>query len=362
MKATTSHLRQQMMTRRWLCLVGVVSLLLGCASESSTEPDGNTDQVAKKQPGRKPGRRAGDAKPIVRIVGGKKWIGDVPYDVYFEDPLRVAADRRPVGGDAPTTAQTTKGTPPAIQKTTAKDAGTKTAAANGNAPDWKTLIPMETLKSEVKAIRNQMTARLQNVGKFNSSFQEIPADSSTLALLAGVASQHGEEVSWKANAKYVRDLSALMVAEKLARGKKSYESTKVPFEKITEILDGSTPAELPESAEAAVFSDYADFGNLMKRIDRTFRWMKTNASNEESYKEAAEKVLHELALISIISKAIQEEGYGFSDDEDFIKYAETMFSSARTMVTAVQTEKFADYDAAFSTIDQMCTQCHMGRR
>lgn len=351
------------MTCRWLCLLGVAGLLIGCSSDPATETVKDKDQGAKKkQSGRQAKRRAGDAAAIVRIVGGKKWIGDVPYDVYFEDPLRVAADRRPVGGSGPATAQVTKDKPPGAQKTAAKDTGTKKAAAGETATDWKTLIPMETLQSEVKAIRNQMTARLQNVGKFNSSFQEIPADSSTLALLAGVASAHGEEVSWKANAKYVRDLSALMIAEKLARGKKSFETAKVPFEKITEILDGSTPAELPESAETAVFSDYADFGNLMKRIDRTFRWMKTNASNEESYKEAAEKVLHEMALLSVISKAIQEEGYGWSDDEDFIKFAETMFSSARKMVTAVQTEKFADYDAAFSTLDQMCTQCHMGRR
>lgn len=351
------------MTCRWLCLLGVAGLLIGCSSDPATETAKDKDQGAeKKQSGRQAKRRAGDAAPIVRIVGGKKWIGDVPYDVYFEDPLRVAADRRPVGGSGPATAQVTKDKPPGAPKTASKDTGTKKVAAGETATDWKTLIPMETLQSEVKAIRNQMTARLQNVGKFNSSFQEIPADSSTLALLAGVASAHSEEVSWKANAKYVRDLSALMVAERLARGKKSFETAKVPFEKITEILDGSTPAELPESPETAVFSDYADFGNLMKRIDRTFRWMKTNASNEESYKEAAERVLHEMALLSVISKAIQEEGYGWSDDEDFIKYAGTMFSSARKMVTAVQTEKFADYDAAFSTLDQMCTQCHMGRR
>ncbi|GIT30614.1 MAG: hypothetical protein Ct9H300mP1_26600 [Planctomycetaceae bacterium] len=37
------------------------------------------------------------AQPVVRVVNGKKWIGDVPQDIYFEDPLSVAADRRPVG-------------------------------------------------------------------------------------------------------------------------------------------------------------------------------------------------------------------------------------------------------------------------
>ena len=305
------------------------------------------------------GRRAGvpiGAQPVVRVIDGKQWIGDVPRDIFFPDPLAVAADRTPVGT---ATVAADPMTDPAGSDTSTEPAKPAGTAAAG---DWKSVIGIEPLKSEVKAIRNSLTGHLQNVGKFNSGLKAIPSNGATLAVLAAVAASHPDEVSWKKNAKFIRDLAGQMLTEKLARGRTSFEQVKAPFETIIEILDGGSPAELPESKDQAAFSDVADFGYLMQRIDRGFKWIQGNARDEESYKEHAAKVRHEVAVMRVLARVIKEEGYGWADDEDFVKHADAMLDACLAVETAVASEMFADYDKAIGKIDQLCTQCHMGRR
>ena len=295
------------------------------------------------------------AQPIIRTIGGKQWIGEVPRDIYFDDPLSVAADKRPVGGAAVAGAPTTD---PAAGKSTEPD----TPPATASAGDWKTVIGIEPLKTEVKAIRNSLTGHLQNVGKFNSGLKAIPSEGATLAVLASVAAAHSGDVSWKKNAKFIRDLAGQMLTKKLARGRKSFEQVKTPFETIVEILDGGNPAELPASKDQAAFSDVAEFGYLMQRMDRGFKWIQGNARDEESYKEHAVKVRHEAAVMGVLARVIKEEGYGWNDDEDFVKHADAMLDACLSVEKAVSSEAFADYDKAITKIDQLCTQCHMGRR
>ena len=302
------------------------------------------------------------AQPVIRTIGGKQWIGEVPRDIYFEDPLSVAADKQAVGaagGDA------VAGSPmsdPAGGKGVGEASESDPLPATASEGDWKSVIGIEPLKTEVKAIRNSLTGHLQNVGKFNSGIKEIPSDGATLAVLASVAAAHSGEVSWKKKAKFIRDLAGQMLTEKLARGRKSFDQVKNPFETIVEILDGGSPAELPESKDQAAFSDVAEFGYLMQRMDKGFKWIQGNARDEESYKEHAAKVRHEAAVMGVLARVIKEEGYGWLDDEDFVKHADAMLDACLSVEKAVAAEAFADYDKAITKIDQLCTQCHMGRR
>ena len=76
---------------------------------------------------------------------------------------------------------------------------------------------------------------------------------------------------------------------------------------------------------------------------------------------------HTLAVLvddepGVLARVIKEEGYGWADDEDFLKHADSMLNACLAAEKAVATEAFADYDKAITKIDQLCTQCHMGRR
>ena len=140
---------------------------------------------------------------------GRKWLGDVPYDVFFNDPLAVAAE----GG---TPAVATSRAPAALAEATSppqKEAGSfsrvgskpasrpasrKPEAAAGR--DWNALIEMDVLDAEVKRIRNELAAQLQSVPKYNSHFQEIAIAGTTLAAVAEIVAEHPGSLSWKPNA------------------------------------------------------------------------------------------------------------------------------------------------------------------
>ena len=84
----------------------------------------------------------------------------------------MAADRRPVGNAV--VAGDPKSAPAAKSAGTNKAAEDEKPPATAASDNWKSVIGIEPLKTEIKTIRNTLTGHLQNVGKFNSGLTEIP--------------------------------------------------------------------------------------------------------------------------------------------------------------------------------------------
>ena len=63
-----------------------------------------------------------------------------------------------------------------------------------------------------------------------------------LAAIAEIVAKHSEDVSWKANAKYIRDLGAELISRRPPSAK---SLTKIASHrgKIVSVLDGNIPAD-----------------------------------------------------------------------------------------------------------------------
>ncbi|GIT30613.1 MAG: hypothetical protein Ct9H300mP1_26590 [Planctomycetaceae bacterium] len=175
------------------------------------------------------------------------------------------------------------------------------------------MIGIEPLKTEIKAFRNTLTGPLQNVGKFNSGLPKSPKEVPRWPYWPPGPAAHSEDVSWKKNAKF-SGTSPARCSRENSPGPQVIRTGQVAVRDIVEIPDGGAPGELPESKDQAAFSDVADFGYLMQRIDRGFKWIQGNARDEESYKENAAKVRHEAAVLGVLARVIKEEGYGWADE------------------------------------------------
>ena len=330
------------------------ALISGCGRSDPPDESSGTESDGADSKASSGSTKSKSTQIAARVENGRKWIGDIPYDVFFDDPIAIYNNKQQV----PTNG--TGAEPKAVANSTPKpDSGSpepaKKAVAGAN---WKEIIDKEALDSEIKSIRSRLTQNLQTVGKFYSNYQGIPADSSTLAALAGIAIAHPDAVSWKQNAKYVRDLAGSMTKDDLKRDKTSYNAVKAPFEKIVDILNGSPPADLPDSPDTADFADVAAMGDLMKRLDRAERWFKGNARSEDGFKENGDKAVHEANIIAAIAKVISTGDYGYSDDEDFLGHANPMRESSRKMISAVKEQNFPAYEKGLSRVSQSCTQCH----
>lgn len=357
-------------TSAWL----LAAVLAGCGKAPPAEPSSNppvpvaprTSAPAETHAAlhRQPVQPAGPAAASARVDrDGRKWLGEIPYDVWFHDPLGVAGNTQGVAA-APSVSPATELLPSVAGTTTSPTTAVNTTAgpASADQTDWKSIIPAEVLDSEVTRIRNRFTQRLQSVGSYNSSYLELPPHIATLAVLAGIALEHPDPIRWKANAKYVRDLAADMGRQKLQTGAASYRTLQVPWEQIVETLDGSRPAALPEGPEETDFSAIADMGALMKRLDVASKWLKVNVGTAEALQEKADDVAHEAAVIAALGKVITTEGYGYSEDEGFLGHALPMIESARKMAEAARTKNFAAYDEGINRVYRACSECHSDYR
>ena len=66
-------------------------------------------------------------------------------------------------------------------------------------------------------------------------------------------------------------------------------------------------------------------------------------------------------VVQEISELIEAQR-GYELNSKVISAADEMLAACLTVEKAVASENFADYDKAIGKIDQLCTQCHMGRR
>src|SRR5690606_31521416 len=148
----------------------------------ATSPAPETSQTVTPAP---------QAAPAVTNTGGKetKWIGTIPYDVFYDQPLVIAANSSPTGtvpalpsANAMAAATTSPSASPAMPATPAGStpaapaASPATNAPKGAAANWAEVIPMPVLVEEIKLLRTQLTGNLQTVATYNKSFKSISLD------------------------------------------------------------------------------------------------------------------------------------------------------------------------------------------
>jgi len=343
------------------CVLLPVSILTGCGGSeppaapaqpqtTKATPTTPTPQVAQNT--QKPPKTA--AKKDER-----KMIDGIPYDVWFDNPLAVAGNNQAVTPVAlpGNSVAASPNTPPAAGAMKTPAAQSSPPAATGGI-DWKTIMPMPVLESQVKDIRNRLTKNMQSVGSYNTTYLELPTFTTTLAALAGIATEHPDDIGWKKNARHLRDLAASISTEPLMRGAKSYRKIQIPYEQMIVILNGSLPAGVPEAPEKKPLSDVASMGDLMKRSDIAYKWLKSNVGNADALKSEKEKVIEEAHLLAAIAKIITTEGYGYVDDQGFLNYANPMTEACLKMVDAAKNDNFPQFDEGLTRVYKSCTECH----
>jgi hypothetical protein len=304
---------------------------------------------------------------------GRKWIGDIPHDVWFDDPLAVAGKGTElIGNGSPTsrsTAQESSADVAGMSRSTVgagKPPESTNVAADSprgsNGADWKDLVSAGVLDGEVKSIRNNLSTALQSVGRYNGKYKEVQSMGSTLAALAEIAAEHPDAVRWKRNAPSIRDLVTSLEKAAQEAGVKPYESARKSFESLAGLLDGNSSAGEEATAARIEFSQCADRGGVMKRIDQSFQWLKKEVGSEKALKDKAEKTGHEASLMAALARVIAAPDYPSADEPGYAAHAQALIKGAREMSRAVQSEDFAGFSAARDNVQKKCNECHSDYR
>jgi cytochrome c556 len=318
---------------------------------------------------------------------GRKWLGDVPYDVFFDDPLAAAAEGRTDGrakgtpstaqpngktavasvdpsvGSSATPGATTAGetsSRPANRAGTTSTTSAETSTGKAAVPstNWSDLIDPDTLDAEVKRIRTELTAGLQSVGKYNARYQEIAVAGATLAALAEIVIELPRSSSWKEHAASVRDLAAGIHDAAKALGGQAYQATKSPTDQLMDVLDGNLPAGLPASEPMRDFSQVANRSALMKRMDRSFQRLKKGGTAQQLLKNNAAQSLEDAALLAALSRVISVGHYDSADDPKYHAHATDLTRAATDLATATKSGEAPAFSDALTRIQKRCDACH----
>jgi cytochrome c556 len=354
-----------------LSLLAVGAILPGCgksgeppaqSAASSTSAGPATPQAATSGSSETAGASQSETALVNQDSSGRKWIaGEIPYDVWYSDPLGVANDTRPVnatpGSRDP--GPTDDISPPATAPAAPEPAS---PGGSGNEIDWKSIIAKEILEDEVKQGRNRLKQNLISIGKYNGNYKEIAADAVSISAMAGIAARHADAVSWKDKAKYVRDLSADVADNATTLGKPAYDATLLPFENLEVVLSGGMPADLGESQDKLDFALHADRGALMRRMERADNWLRKEVRTADIFKNEAETVTHEAAILAAMAKVITTPDYGSEGEAEYKQSAQEMFEASRAILTAVQIDDFNGFGQAMNKIKKACDECHRSYR
>lgn len=328
---------------RYFLMAAVFSF--GCSEEPPEEIQPETDE---ETPAAVPAEVA-PAEPAVMLQRPK-----LPDDVFFDDPLAIASNRSRVPGIEGPSREPVMGT----TSPTPSESPRERPDTAPEAVEWAELLPADLLTAEVNRIRERFTPKLDSVATFNNSLLDFPPYAAELAALAGIATEHSGDISWKQNAKHVRDLASEMLVDQLQRGQKSYEQVKQPFEKITTILDGERPAGLPEADDATDFAMTADFGDLMRRFEAGQNSLRSTGGSEPAFKQNAADLTRETRVLAALSEVIASDDYGYGEDPQFQGYASKMTEASLDAASATEAGDFQKFDLAVSAMMHSCTQCH----
>lgn len=238
------------------------------------------------------------------------------------------------------------------------ETATTDASGDSGADGWKTMMPMAILDAEVTSVRNFLKATLQSVGSYNSSMLMIEPKAATIAVLAEVAAEHPDDLSWKEDAAYIRNLAKKMNESPLQRGKKDQVRLLALFENMTDTFNRSRPASLEEPPAEDGFVDVAAMSSVMKRMEEAEKRMKTEAGSESAFASKKDMVRHETAILQTFTSVIAREEYGYGDDAEFVGYADKIIEATKEISGAAEAGDFASYQLALSKISTTCQECH----
>ncbi len=351
---------------------GVVLLtaaLVGCGKETPPAETANPASPPAAQPAAAPVASVPGPQASAPVTAASprstdtQWIGGIPYDVFYDRPLEVAADQTLIAtaGTAPgapsmpaTSAEPATATPaPAPMP-----AATQAAASAGGPVDWATVAPMEILLEEITSLRNSLQTKLTTLAEYNKNWETVGTDATALAAIAGVIEQHPGEVSWKSNAAVARHLASEINANASKTGRSAYDASKAPYDNLVDLLNGNAPGGIEAAAEAP-FADYADRGVLMATLESSLNYAKSNITTQERLAENPAEAKRKMTVLATLMTVVATPSYDSSQEPEYQKFTQTFIRAAMAGRDAVDGRDLESFTAAVAQMQKTCNECHL---
>lgn len=341
--------------------------LAGCGGNNSSAPapasHANTPTEDATDAGRETTPAAGtsDEAPDQST----RWLGDIPYDAFYDRPLEVYRDGKLAVTESSATEPASLPHPgqtvPSPETAPESAASNDSAAPDSTAVRWETVSPIEILAAETKAIRNRLAANLKTVATYNSSIDAIETDGSVLAIIAAIIERHPADLTWKDRAPHVRQLAYDIYLNASGRGRTQFQATKAPFEKIITIWDGGPPPD-DDVEQRPSLADAGDRSRVMSRIEQTFEWLRSDVNTSTRMTEELDRVIRETTVMATLGTALVDSSFEGADDEGYRELLEEFIDGHQAMLRAARADDFTQFERARDSVQKSCDACHQQYR
>jgi cytochrome c556 len=96
----------------------------------------------------------------------------------------------------------------------------------------------------------------------------------------------------------------------------------------------------------------------MKRMDRSFQWLKKNVSNKQQLRKESAKAIHESSMLAALSRVIGAGRYDSADDSKYKAHAEEFAKTAASSAAAARADDATALGESLVRVEKQCTACH----
>ena len=223
---------------------------------------------------------------------------------------------------------------------------------------WSALIRPETIEDEIKRSSLKMAEKVASPSDFKAGGYDVCRQQFSLAaVLFGVISEYDQRVRWRDEASAYRDLFARAGFNCKVGTDQTFKEAQLRAEDLQTIIRGS-PIEAENTRSNVLWSDVADRGPLMKRLEvahdeRLTQWMATSAE----FRANLDEIRHEAELLAVLAEVVSREGYEHSDDAQYATYAAQLRDAAKA-ISASAVDDYTRASEALDTATQSCADCH----
>lgn len=347
----------------FLSLLVVISTT-GCGSSSIPPAPAPVPQAAPETNNTKPVTQTPATSPeklpagVRRDEEGKKWLGDVPYDIWFEKPLEIVSQDQLLTGR-------NQGTP-SVSQDSGKNA-TSTADLAKNPPSTtnqtetnssSSNLSGELLADEVKRIQNQLQQLTRNVGTYNRSLKAVGAASVSLILMGNLAAEHPDRIPWKEQSAAVLECGRQILAASETSGRESLKTAKEALETLVVILNGESVAAPANAGSELTLGEEAPLDKLMNRVDESEKWLSAEISSEKEMKRNLNSVQREAALLETLAQTMGLNSYELSEESLYQEEADNLKNASRNLFKSATEQNWTNYQSALDQVKKSCNDCH----
>jgi cytochrome c556 len=116
-----------------------------------------------------------------------------------------------------------------------------------------------------------------------------------------------------------------------------------------------------EEMEDGAHGDF-DRRDMMKKLDAAEKALAEAVASDKSFAAAVSKVDQAADLVIMMGKTLFSSDPDYSDDDDYLKFAENMTGAGKRLKVAAKSGDHSAAGSAFGELRKSCDSCHEGFR